>query len=169
MGNDSWNGLTAAKLREVLKYESETGHFTWRVRPSNSMRAGDVAGCLSKRTGYWQIRLLGRYCLAHRLAWLYVHGEWPAEEIDHVNRIRSDNRIANLRLATSAENKQNTSLRSDSASGHKGVSWHSRDKRWAAEIKLNGKKHYLGSFTDINDAIAARKAEESRLHPFQTP
>ena len=104
--------------------------------------------------------------LAHRLAWLYVHGEWPAEEIDHLNRVRSDNRISNLRLATQAENKQNTSLRRDSTSGHKGVSWHKRDKKWVAEIKLHGKKHYLGYFNNINDAIAARKSEESRLHPF---
>lgn len=166
MKNDSENKLVAARLREVLKYEPETGRFTWRVRPSNSMRIGDVAGCLSKRNGHWQIRLFDRCYQAHRLAWLYVYGEWPVVEIDHVNRVRADNRIANLRLATRSENNQNTSLRSDSTSGHKGVSWHSRDKRWVAEIKLDKKKRYLGSFVDINDAVAARKAEESKLHPF---
>ena len=166
MAKISLNVITAETLRELLRYEPETGNFTWRVRPANNMRAGDAAGCLSKRDGYRSIRLLGRYYLEHRLAWLYVNGEWPAEEIDHLNRVRSDNRIANLRLATKAENKQNTSLRRDSASGHKGISWHKRDQKWVAEIKLHGKKHYLGGFNNINDAIAARKSEESRLHPF---
>ena len=122
MAKISLNVMTAETVRELLMYEPETGNFTWRVRPANNMRAGDSAGCLSKRDGY--------------------------------------------RLATQAENKQNTSLRRDSTSGHKGVSWHKRDKKWVAEIKLHGKKHYLGYFNNINDAIAARKSEESRLHPF---
>ena len=98
--------LTAERLREVLDYGPDTGVFTWKIRTNSRVKVGDVAGAL-RPDGYIQISIDGRLHRAHRLAWLYVTGESPPDQIDHINGVRDDNRIANLRLATSAENKQN--------------------------------------------------------------
>ena len=152
-------GLTAEYLRSVLHYEPETGIFTRKVSTSPRIKVGDAAGCPDGR-GYLQIKVQSRKHLAHRLAWLYVYGEWPKLDIDHINRNRSDNRIANLREATCKQNHQNRSRPSNNTSGHPGVVWHKRGSKWVASIGHNYKDIYLGCFATIEEAIAARKAAE---------
>ena len=151
--------ITAEYLRSILNYDPETGIFTRKVRTSNSVKVGDVAGC-SNGCGYLQIRLHNRLHLAHRLAWLYVYGEWPKGQIDHINRNRSDNRISNLREVSHKQNGQNAGKYSHNTSGHTGVSWYKHTSRWQAQIMHNYKLIHLGRFTDIGEAIAARKAAE---------
>ena len=152
--------LTAEKLRELLHYDPETGIFTRKVRTSSRIKIGDVAGCLSSRDGYLRIAVLSRDYLAHRLAWLYVYGNWPEDQIDHINRNRSDNRISNLRGVTNKQNLQNASKYSHNTSGHTGVCWHKQCSKWVAQIAHNRKHLSLGCFATIEEAIAARKAGE---------
>ena len=153
------NELTAEYLRSVLHYAQETGIFTWKVSTARRVKVGDIAGCPNGR-GYLLISVCSRLYPAHRLAWLYMYGEWPKDQLDHINRNRSDNRIANLREATSKQNNQNAGKRSDNTSGHPGVSWHKRKSKWRASIKHNYKHIYLGYFSILEEAIAARKVAE---------
>jgi hypothetical protein len=175
--------LTAAQLRAVLHYNPQTGQFRWR-RGINHWRAGLPAGTEgnygAKGHPYIVIGLgttskgvQNRYVLvgvkkrvyrAHRLAWLYVHGEWPKGEIDHVNGDGTDNRIANLRDATASQNGMNRGLRSNNTSGHRGVSWSKRSQKWVVHIGLGGKIMHLGLFDTIEEAIAVRAEASQRLH-----
>ena len=153
------NELTAEYLRSILHYDQETGIFTWKVSTSRRVRVGDVAGC-SNGGGYLQIMVQSRLHLTHRLAWLYTYGEWPKDQIDHINRNRSDNRISNLREATHTQNARNMSKASNNTSGHPGVHWYSRDSKWLAHITHNYKQIHLGCFNTIEEALSARKAGE---------
>ena len=137
----------------------ETGIFTRKVSTSNSVKVGDVAGSLDG-DGYLQITVLSRVYKAHRLAWLYMYSNWPNDQIDHINRIRTDNRIANLREVSHKQNGQNRSKSSNNTSGHTGVRWHRWASKWLANIKHNHKLIHLGCFATIEEAIAARKAGE---------
>jgi hypothetical protein len=101
---------------------------------------------------------------AHRLAWFYVHGEWPPGELDHINGDPSDNRIANLRLATSSNQRMNARRRSDNTSGTKGIWFYKRRAQWIAEIMIDGKKHHVGQFATLLEAKGARIAAAVRLH-----
>lgn len=158
--------LTAARLREMLSYDPETGIFRRLVGVSANAKAGDIAGSKNS-SGYLQIAIDGRCYQAHRLAWLHVHGEWPAKNLDHVNGVRSNNPIANLREASHAENHQNRGINRNNTSGHPGVTWNLRDSKWRAEIKVSGRKHELGRFANIEDAIAARTKAKAAMHSFQ--
>lgn len=151
--------LTAEKLRELLHYDQETGIFTWKVSTSNRVKVGDVAGCPDGH-GYLLISVQSRLYKAHRLAWLYVSGTWPTDQIDHINRNKTDNRITNLRDVTQKQNLQNKSKRSDNTSGYPGVSWHKSYSKWVARIKHNYKDIHLGYFSILEAAISARKAAE---------
>ena len=151
--------ITAEKLRELLHYDPATGIFTWKIGSANQVKAGDAAGCPTGN-GYLQIRLQSRLYKAHRLAWLYVYGEWPEDQLDHINRNRSDNRISNLRDVTQKQNHQNRSKSSNNTSGHTGVVWHKQRSKWQAKIMHNKKDISLGLFTNIEEAIASRKAGE---------
>ena len=151
--------LTAEYLRSILHYDQETGIFTWKVRTSTRVKVGDAAGCPGG-DGYLQIRIQSRLYQAHRLAWLYMNGEWPTDQIDHINRNRSDNRIANLREVTNKQNMQNAGKSSNNTSGHTGVRWYRWASKWLAHIKHNYKQIHLGYFDDLEEAIAARKAGE---------
>lgn len=159
-------GLTAEHLREVLRYSPSTGRFVWRVKPGKNMTAGTTAGCLSKESGYVLIGVGGRLYRAHRLAWLYMTGTWPEALVDHRNRVRSDNRWANLRLATPKQSSENITLRSDNTSGVRGVRRPSRasgSKGWHARIYHHGKEIHLGIFKRKADAVLARRAAEQTL------
>jgi len=155
--------ISAARLRELLHYDPETGVFTRRVTRNAIAKAGTVAGTLD-RGGYVAIMVDGRRHKAHRLAWLYVYGKWPSGCLDHINRLTGDNRISNLREVTYSENQQNTLLQSNNTSGYRGVVWDKKKRRWKAHIKLNGKRHHLGSFITAEVAHEARKAAEVTLH-----
>jgi hypothetical protein len=153
-------GLTADQLRAVLHYDPDTGIFT-RLIPHAGLKQGDRAGGL-RTDGYVVIRVRGEMFKAHRLAWLYMTGEWPDGYIDHINMVRADNRWSNLRLATWAQNQQNTARRSDNRSGFKGVGWHKDAGKWCARIKLGGRTKHIGLFATPEEAHAAycRAAEE---------
>ena len=156
--------LTSSRLKEALNYDPETGTFTWK-ETRRGLRIGDVAGCLAKH-GYIFIRVDKNLYTAHRLAWLYVYGEWPNGNIDHINRNRSDNRISNLRSASQAENCQNKHLRSDNKSGYAGVYWCKNAQKWRAYIGADGKRISLGYFHEKGDAVVAQSDAKARYHPF---
>ena len=151
------DSITAEELRSILHYDPLTGVFT-RIRSAHPNRVGAVVGSASH--GYIRIRLLGKCYPAHRLAWLYVYGTWPKNQIDHINRNRSDNRIANLRDVTNQQNMCNAGDYSTNTSGRKGVYWDKRDSRWRACITDNGRYLSLGYFSTQAEAVAARVAAE---------
>lgn len=154
--------LTRDGVWNMLRYDTETGAFTWVVSPRPNVRAGSIAGMINSQ-GYRVIKVRSLGFMAHRLAWFFVNGAWPTDEIDHINGCRDDNRIANLREATRADNNRNVSIRCDNTSGRKGVTWHKRQRRWYAQIQIAGKKTYLGSYKDIQAAAEAYRAAEVRL------
>jgi len=155
--------LTVERLRELLKYDPETGIFTRKVANSRRVKVGDEAGTLST-SGYVQIRIGYQRYSAHRLAWFYMTGDWPDQNIDHINCIRDDNRFANLREATFAENSGNASKRSDNSSGFKGVFFNKRTGAWMAAIQVRGKKQHLGYFGSAASAHAAYCVAAVRAH-----
>lgn len=160
------NELNAERLRELLSYDPETGVFTWAVRPSQRVMAGSIAGAAHK-SGYRYIKIMGRSYFAHRLAWLYVHGEWPANEVDHVDGDPLNNALSNLRSATRAENMQNFSrARADSKSGFRGVTWNSQYRKWEANITHRGRQRRVGFFDTAESAHNAYLAAKAELHPF---
>jgi hypothetical protein len=146
--------ITIEDLRAVLNYDPDTGVFTWRdgVR---WCRAGSRAGYVCRTYGYHMLKVNQRKCRAHHLAWLYVHGRWPSDEIDHINGDRADNRIANLREANRTQNLYNTVCKSNSRSGLKGAFYDSSRGAWFSSIRLNGKRVHLGMFDSAESAHAA--------------
>lgn len=155
--------LTRERLTEVLDVDPQSGTFTWKVTLSNRNPSGAKAGARHS-AGYICIQIDGENLLAHHLMWLYVHGQWPAQQIDHKNRCRSDNRIENLREADHAQNHQNIGLLSTNTSGFKGVSYCARDKAWNAVIIAFGQRHYLGYFKSKNEAHLAYVDAAKRFH-----
>lgn len=151
--------MQAARARELLGYDPETGVLRWRVNRCNVVRSGDEAGYI-KGDGYRRIRIDGRDYLAHRIAFLIMEGRWPRDEIDHINRVKDNNRWINLREVSHQENGRNASRRSDNTSGHTGICWDKQGGKWRAHIRLNGRRKHLGRFDDLADAIVARKAAE---------
>lgn len=154
--------FTAENVRELLSYDPETGVFTWLTTASNRRKQGQIAGCICKRGGYVLIGYKGRIYGAHRLAWLYVHGSWPDRYIDHVNGNPTDNRIANLRLATPAENQRNRRRQNNNTSGYKGV--HRHQGMWRARIAVNGRHISLGLYHNPEDAHRAYAIAAERYH-----
>jgi hypothetical protein len=142
---------SAAVLREKLTYCALTGEFKWRTPESPKVKAGDVAGYLSKR-GYWQIKIGSRAYKAHRLAWVYMTGHPPTSDIDHDNRNKSDNRWRNLRLASQSQNTANSKVREDMKGVSRVTGCHDR---WQARISINGETRHLGSFDSPTRAHAA--------------
>lgn len=155
--------LTSAAIRELLQYEPDTGRLVWRVTRGSAL-AGDEAGRVMRATGYRQVRVGKALVYAHRLAWAIHHGEWPALALDHINGERDDNRIANLRLASRAENAWNRGAQVNSSHGQKGVTWNGAMKKWCARIMAHGTRRHLGYFDDLNDAARAYEVAARELH-----
>lgn len=151
--------LTAEYLRSILDYNPETGVLTRTVSTSPRVKVGDVAGSPDS-AGYPKVKVQNRSYTAHRLVWLHYYGTWPKGEIDHINRIKDDNRIANLREVSHEQNMQNKSRYQVNTSGHTGVTWHKLTSKWQAVIRNVQKDVYLGIFDTKEEAIAARKAGE---------
>jgi hypothetical protein len=148
--------ITQEELKEMLNYDADTGLFTW-VKKRNRIKVGGVAGCIDKVNGYRVIKINGKLYRAHRLAFLYMTGKFPTDDTDHINHDRSDNRFVNLRKVTHSENLRNSSLSSNNTSGFTGVFWDKARNKWKANININGRLKHLGLFTDMDDAIIARK------------
>lgn len=149
-------------INERLAYDPNTGALTWLVSPANNAPIGSVAGAQLK-TGYRKITINDHQMLAHHVAWWLHYGEWPEMQVDHVNGIRTDNRIANLRLATQAQQNFNTLPSCKNTSGIKGVALCSKTKMWRAYITVKRKQLFLGNYRNKQDAIAARLAAEGRI------
>ena len=157
--------LTQKRLKELLSYNPETGCFTRNIALKNQP-AGAKVGTKGAR-GYLQTSIDGTVYKIHRLAWLYVHGEWPQNQIDHIDHDTSNNRIDNLRDVSCGQNHQNRNRNTKSASSLLGVGWHKRDKRWFAHIEINGKRHHLGYYADKESALKARQNAETTFHPYR--
>lgn len=156
--------LTADRLRDLMLYDQETGFLRWKRNPPRATKDG-AAGRLDN-DGYRRVRVDRRDYVAHRLAWLYVHGEWPAHQIDHINGDKTDNRLANLRDVPHAINVQNIRR---AATGKKSCSLlgafkHRQTNRWQARIRLKGKVISLGYFDTPEQANAAYVEGKRRLH-----
>lgn len=158
--------LSAEILRSRLSYNKDTGVFLWRPNKNGSRgwsarHAGKQAGTTDSR-GYKKVVIDGEQYLLHRLAWLYVYGDWPDSHIDHINGNKSDNRICNLRDVDPVDNSRNAKRYSSNTSGVTGVSWISTRSRWKAAIKVGGKLVHLGYFHSLNEAAIARYEAEMR-------
>lgn len=156
--------ITQDFLRSLFDYDPETGVLTWKWRPrglfdsdkgwriANAKCAGKPTGCVSS-SGYSQVNFFGKIFPAHRLIWLLVYGEWP-DDVDHINGVKHDNRLCNLRNVSHAENTRNASLRSDNSSGVSGVYLRENRRQWRAQIGAVN----LGTFDTFEEAVAARTA-----------
>jgi len=152
--------LTQTELKRLVTYDPLTGQFM-RIA---GKRAGTFTGTVVTN-GYVHVYINGQIYKGHRLAWLYTHGNWPKNQIDHINNIRSDNRIDNLRDVTCAINHQNRRRRTNSKSGFLGVTWHKRERKWQAYIEINAKAKHLGLFKCLGQAFRARVTAEKLYHP----
>lgn len=167
-------------LRQLLRYEPETGKMFWKERPVETFSPGIYSA--EHICAIWNRRLAGKQAFtanmdgyrysniggvtirAHRAIWAIVHGEWPAHQIDHINGNRSDNRIINLRPANNGENSRNSTLSRNNTSGRKGVYYCKKTNKWRARIEANGVKHNLGRFKRLEDAAFAYDAAARELH-----
>jgi len=156
--------LTQEHVKKLFDYNETTGELIRKYSPSNSVKTGDVAGSKweSKHTNYYHINAKGKKYLAHRLIWLYMTGEFPKNDVDHIDGNGLNNKWNNLRSVTRQENMQNSTLRSDNTSGHVGVTRNKRDRKWMAYISHNQKMFNLGSYIDISEAIQVRKIAEKK-------
>lgn len=163
------------RCRTLLSYEPTTGLLTWKTRVAgaserelkrwNSRYAGKVAcGNARTRSGHQQMHIDGRMYYAHRVIWLMITGAEPIEQVDHVNGDPDDNKWVNLRLASHADNVNNSGLRSNNNSGHKGVHWSRASKKWHAQIGVNRRKLHLGLYEEIDDAVAAYRVAAQVCH-----
>jgi len=154
--------ITQERLKELLSYDKQTGLFIRIKRTAKRVKIGDVAG--TNRGSYLAVMLDGKTYSCHRLAWLYEYGIFPSEEIDHINQIKSDNRIINLRIATHSQNQKNLNIRKDNTSGYVGVSWNKKICKWQAYATLNKKLHYLGYFNSAELASEAYQIFAKKNH-----
>jgi len=167
--------MNQSLLKEILNYDFETGIFRWKVRPShhfktargyksfNTQFSGKEAGHVHSFEKYKCISISRKEYKAHRLAWLYVHGSFPKDQIDHINGIRGDNRLCNLREVTNNVNQMNSKVRNDNNSGVIGVCWNTSKHRWVVQISNNSKRKTLGYFKDLFEAVCIRKSAEKKL------
>lgn len=161
--------LTHKRLQSLLHYNPVTGVFTHRVTKGGSAYENTVAGTIDS-DGYVKIRVDGKKYKAHRLAWFYVIGEWPENDIDHKDGVRSNNRWRNLRDATRQTNSQNAAMRCDNTSGYTGVRF--RHGRFEARITYNGRVRHIGRFDTAEEAHIAYLSVKQLMHkqsPVQRP
>ncbi|MEH3356433.1 HNH endonuclease [Enterobacter kobei] len=145
--------MSVGDIRDLIDYNPETGVLKAKVNFSGR-QAGSVIGSQT-RQGYYAFSLFGKKCFAHRLAWLLHYGEWPSQPIDHINGIKTDNSIRNLRLCSLSQNQFNKPTQKNNTTGVKGVYWNKRDKRYVASVQFNGKKYSAGHHKDIESAKEA--------------
>jgi len=156
--------ITHAELKKILDYNQDTGAFVWKKRMARCISVGDVAGC--EKFTYKTISINKKRYYSHRLAWLYVYGVWP-EFIDHINHDKKDNRLINLRDATTVSNGRNRPLSKNNKSGLHGVCYDKRVGLWMVYLFYNNKQNYLGRFASKFEACCVRKSAENSkgFHP----
>jgi len=158
--------LTASidNIKEHLNYNPESGVFTWIKRDSTSnAKIGSAAGSKNNK-GYILISIKGVKHRAHRISWAYMTGEWPKDQIDHINGVKNDNRWSNIRLATGSQNMANRPKGSKNTSGFKGVSWNKKSNKWRVKITKHHKEYYLGFFDDPEEGYKAYCKAAKELH-----
>jgi len=169
------HGITPEMLRELLRYEPDTGKLFWLSRSASMYQSGDQPA--AHKAAAWNARYAGKEALtancngyrigtifnkpmkSHRVAWAFFYGTWP-DQVDHINGIKNDNRIENLRSVTTQENHRNKPRPRHNTSGVIGVCWSKTVSKWAAQIKVDEKSINIGRFDSFDDAVAARKAAE---------
>jgi HNH endonuclease len=154
--------VTAEEFRRLLRYDPETGEFMWIVERRSGVPAHKRAGSIHKK-GYVHIVVNGRSHRAHRLAWLYMTGAWPREQIDHRNGVRSDNRWDNLRDATQSVNQQNRT-RAMRTNGTGLLGAFRNGDLFCSKIRIDGKQRYLGTFRTAEAAHQVYMAAKRQLH-----
>lgn len=147
----------------LLSYDPGTGEFVWLKRVSRGTKSGFIAGHICKTNGYRTIRIKGKDYRANKLAIFMTTGIWPDGIVDHVNGVKSDDRIGNLRKASHTENMRNSKTRTDSVSGLKGACLDKRSGKYVSSITVNRKRIYLGRFDNAEDAHMAY-CENARKH-----
>lgn len=157
--------LTQERVRELFDYDPETGIVTWRISVGRwkHIKPGTKVGSPTS-DGYLEVWVDGRKYKLHRLIFLLMEGYFPEHQIDHINRIRDDNRWDNIREASPACNSRNTRLRSDNTSGVKGVSKRIRTNKWSVQIMVGESTLYYGTFLDLTEAVAHRLAAEQSMN-----
>ena len=155
--------LTQELVSKALSYNPDTGHLTWVTNLySKRVVPRSRAGSLTKK-GYREVSLFGKSYKEHHLIWFITYGVWPKGQIDHINQVRDDNRIANLREVTVAENSRNRSRRPNTKTGEHGIWFNKRTFKYVAEITVNGKKVYQKSFDYPDEAVRQRKIKSLEL------
>ncbi|HED1596609.1 TPA: HNH endonuclease [Enterobacter cloacae subsp. cloacae] len=149
------------EAKKLLSYCPESGVFRW-LNDGKIVKAGDVAGGLDS-DGYLIITVRGVPMKSHRLAWFFIHGKVPRDTIDHINRIRTDNRIVNLREASRLQQMNNIGMLDRNKSGFVGVFWSKRQKKWQAQITINKQRYHVGLFNDPLEASIKREEMRNRL------
>lgn len=155
--------ITYKELSSILDYNPDTGKLLWKYTRSNRAAVGTEAGTLTP-DGYISISIDHNIYRAHRLAWLLCFQEWPSQYIDHINGIKNDNRLDNLREASSIENSYNTKSHKDSTTGIKGVYFNKANNNYRAQIRYDGKTKSLGSFKTVEEAALAYEARAIEIH-----
>tara|TARA_R110000787_G_scaffold4219_1_gene16335 strand:+ start:9 stop:581 length:573 start_codon:yes stop_codon:yes gene_type:complete len=167
------NILSAKELASLISYDPMTGKLHWLDRPLglfktkrafstwNARYAGCEALTALNGSGYLHGGILGQKHRAHRVIWALQTGDWPEEDIDHINGVRSDNSWSNLRAVSRSDNMRNAAMPCTNTSGHVGVHWCKPLSKWAAQIMDDGKSIHLGNFIEKADAIQARKSAEN--------
>jgi hypothetical protein len=159
--------IPVAELRAMIRLESETGRLFWLPRQADPQWTARYAGREALRTtngsGYRHGTLAGTTYLAHRVVWALYHGAWALGTIDHIDGNRQNNTPSNLRDVSHSQNLRNQRKRRSNKSGHNGVSWSAKEKRWIASISVGGGFLRLGSFLAVEDAIFARKAADRKF------
>ena len=156
--------ITQDELKRIFHYEPTTGIFTRLVFINNRLKVGDIATCINGH-GYRVIKINSKTYKAHRLAYLYMTGEFPLDQIDHIDGVRINNCWFNLRNATQSINSQNLHApHKDNNSGYIGVSWCKKNKKWRARIKINNKGLSLGYFADAKEASESYLKKKREIH-----
>lgn len=149
--------MTQDELKELVSYDPNTGIFLRLKKTSNRINMSSASGWRDAY-GYIELTLAGKRCKAHRMAWLYMTGKAPSKEIDHINRVKDDNRFCNLRDVGRLENELNKGIQSNNTSGFKGVSLQKQSGKWESYVCSHGKKKSLGLFETPELAANARAA-----------
>lgn len=156
--------LTQQRLQELFAYDPETGLLTRKVRVGSRGPIGQVVGS-SVGAGYLAVSIYYEKFILHRLIWLYVYGDWPQHDIDHINGIKTDNRLANLRHVTRSENQHNMRSRKNNTSSVVGVRRSASKNGWRARITVNSKEIHIGSYPTSAQAAEAYRAAKKIYHP----
>ena len=160
--------LTADSIHDIFEYNPITGDFIWRNPSGRKFKSGDKAGYVHK-DGYGRIGYKRKEYQSHRLAWLYIYGDWPSKDLDHIDGNPSNNSISNLREVTKSQNSENRRrANKNSKTGVLGVSLHSQTNKYRAAIRYSGKCKSLGLFDTVEEAHNAYLIAKEKFHPFST-